>query len=60
MGSDQMPPVRLSGCLRKWGHTSCLALLFLGLLSGCASSVPPSRLGEYVGPQALSEGVAPV
>ena len=34
-------------------------VLSLGLSSACASTVPPSRLGEYVGPQVMSEAMAP-
>lgn len=59
LGLVEMPAV---ACTRL-SHLSRLALaacvLSLGLLSACASMVPPNRLGEYVGPQAMSEAASP-
>lgn len=36
-----------------------IALLLSGLLSACAATTPPSRLADYVGKDALREGLPP-
>ncbi len=55
---------RLPACaIEECGTRSWLVLgasgLLVCLLSACASAVPPSRLGEYIGPQAMSEAASP-